>query len=47
MICEKKQNERHRSLVGMIQDGFFGCMQRLATVAEQGKQLLELTTAVL
>jgi hypothetical protein len=43
----RKQEERHQSLVGKIQERYFCCMQRLAAVAAQGKELLDLTSCVL
>ncbi|KUJ20515.1 Metallo-dependent hydrolase [Mollisia scopiformis] len=46
-LQDKRQIERHKSLVGVVQDGFFACMQRLVEVNEQGKQLLVATTEIL
>ena len=46
-LNEKKQDERHKSLAGKFQDGYFNCMQRLTAVFEQGKQLLDMTATVL
>jgi len=46
-LHEKRQDEQQKSLVGRVQEGYFNCMQRLAAVAEQGKQLLDMTTNVL
>jgi hypothetical protein len=53
-INSKKNDEHHKSLVGKVQESYFGCMQRMTVVMErvsagihQGKQLLEMTAKVI
>lgn len=53
-IGEKKNEDCHRSLVGRVQDSYFGCMQRMTVILEtvstgirQGRQLLEMTAKVI
>ncbi|TVY38351.1 hypothetical protein LSUB1_G002624 [Lachnellula subtilissima] len=44
---EKKQDERHQTLAGRVQENYFDCMQRLSAITELGKRLLEMTTTVM
>jgi hypothetical protein len=34
-IESKKSEENHRSLVGKVQDSYFGCMRRMTVVMER------------
>jgi hypothetical protein len=34
-IESKKNEENHRSLVGKVQDSYFGCMRRMTVVMER------------
>ncbi|KIN03007.1 hypothetical protein OIDMADRAFT_118907, partial [Oidiodendron maius Zn] len=50
----KKNEENYRSLVGKVQDSYFGCMRRMTVLLErasmcvqQGKQLLEMTAKIM
>ncbi|KAN0098878.1 hypothetical protein V8E51_014541 [Hyaloscypha variabilis] len=53
-LHEKRHDKHAQSLAGKVQDSYFGCMQRLSSIAEslqsgieQGKKLLEMTTKVM
>jgi hypothetical protein len=46
-LYEKRQDEQQKSLAGRVQEGYFSCMQRLAAVVDQGKQLLDTTATIL
>ena len=44
---ENKQDQRHKSLAGRIQEGYFNCMQRLMVVVRQGQELINMTSLIL
>jgi hypothetical protein len=53
-IDGRKSDDNHRSLVGKVQDSYFGCMQRITLVMDrvstgiqQGQRLLEMTAQII
>ncbi|OBT55540.1 hypothetical protein VE04_04276 [Pseudogymnoascus sp. 24MN13] len=53
-LHEKRHEQQAQSIVGRVQDSYFGCMQRLSNIAEsiqngleEGKKLLVMTTKVM
>ncbi|CZR68083.1 uncharacterized protein PAC_17982 [Phialocephala subalpina] len=50
----KRQEENYKTLAGKMQEGYFGCMQKLSSImdcvsigVEQGKKILEMTAKVI
>lgn len=53
-IDGKKSENNHQTLIGKVQDSYFGCMQRMTVVMErvstgiqQGQKLLEMTASII
>ncbi|KIM96182.1 hypothetical protein OIDMADRAFT_44912 [Oidiodendron maius Zn] len=50
----KRNQENYRTLMGLVQDSYFGCMQKMAQMIElvstglqQGRELLEVTASIM
>ncbi|TVY82125.1 hypothetical protein LSUE1_G003544 [Lachnellula suecica] len=46
-IHDQRQDTRYKTLAAKMQEGYFGCMNRLTAVFDQGKELLASTAQIL
>lgn len=44
---KKKQDDQNKTIIGMVQQSYFGCMQYLEAIAKGGKVILDLTSQIL